>query len=407
MDVNGTILWNDSIMGLGPDELLLGTMFGFTEVRPRSSVPFTVTWGEELSVEVTEKLPLKEMLHQLTDGDDRVFHDFWKQDICRAMLEQVTQHADLGWTGKPGTVSIDDFFAVYLDYMAELYKQDKEQGAAACGITESWFRCCTALREGHHAPVINSFGMDTQRVVVRSARDPRRSPHFAINFEMWSERDSNKFKAQFSSEALPPAIQTSPPPSPRTQKITRAVAPRNNSMDSPFIGDHSGEVLQKLEGVHAFDIILRKHSPDMPLGAEVRHMELGLEIVQVLEEGAIIEANQLNLSMRPPWNAIKIGDVILQVNSVRGDTRAMIQECRLADVTMLVLRRPFKELDFHRAHTEETEPMGQTTGMKDAHPRRSRLESRSRLQPVVSGGGMHGTSSNPMHGTKSGGDGYA
>jgi len=362
MDVNGTILWNDSIMGLGPDELLLGTMFGFTEIQPRR--PFELTWDETHSVIVDRLWNLRELLHALSAGDERLFHDFWNVDECRILMDKLVQHADLKWCGKPGLVTTEEFFAVYRDYMMELHKQEKEQGAAACGITESWFRCCAALREGHHAPVINSFGMDTQKVVMRSARDPRKSPHFAINFEMWSERDSDKFKSQFMAEALPPPMAPTPPPSPRQRRMTRVAAPRHNSVDRPFVGDHAGDVLMRfLEGTHAFEFVIRKSSPDLALGAEVRHIESGLEIAKLLDEGAIKETSQLNLTMRPPGNAIKKGDIIFQVNSVQGDTRLMIQECKKVNVTLLILRPPFKELEFSETATGETEGMGATTGV--------------------------------------------
>jgi len=200
MDVNGTILWNDSIMGLGPDQVLLHTMFGFVEARPRQ--PFEFTWGSQEPVNVEGKQNLKELLNEVAKNDNAYLANFWRKENCESFMTTLSRSADLAWVGKRGAFSATEFFSVYQDYMDELHRQDRMQGAAACGITTSWFRCFAALRESQHSVVINSFGMDTQRVVVRSAHDPRRVPHLAINFELWSDRDSAKFKAQFGTENL-------------------------------------------------------------------------------------------------------------------------------------------------------------------------------------------------------------
>lgn len=198
MDVNGTILWSDSIMGLGPSELVLEAMYGFAQVRPRR--PFEFKWRDQPPIKLERPQMLKQLMHELSDNDKEVFHSFLNTDICCELLQQLSPNANLGWSQHEGSFSPEDFLREYEGYMTELRKHDGGKDPSAHGITESWFRCLRQLEEGGHAAVINSFGMDTQRVVVRSSSDAKRVMHVAINFEMWSDRDASKYAAQFQEE---------------------------------------------------------------------------------------------------------------------------------------------------------------------------------------------------------------
>lgn len=346
MDVNGTILWNDSIMNMGPDEILLGTMFGFTEVRPRK--PLDVKWGNEPPLRLEETQILKQLMHDIAKGDSAVLHGFWKRDQCERLMAELVSSADLGWVGHPGCFSSQEFFSVYKDYMAELRRQDQEQGDSG-GITGSWFRCLAALRESRHAVVINSFGMDTHRVVIKSARDARRVIHIAVNVELWSERDTSKFKAQFESEELPP-----PPPPPTTaprflgcgEVTCQGRGGRSCTGTGGVCNDSGADALERFMGPqepdHIFEFVVRKPSPDVTLGAKVIHTEHGLEVERLFPEGAIQQANDLARARSPRGEALRPGDIIQRVNAVEGDTKAMVEECKRSRHIALVVARPPK-----------------------------------------------------------------
>mmetsp|Transcript_115960 Transcript_115960/g.368823 ORF Transcript_115960/g.368823 Transcript_115960/m.368823 type:complete len:570 (+) Transcript_115960:43-1752(+) len=192
MDVNGTILWSDSIMGLGARELLLEAMLGLAEVYPHE--PFEIQWEEQPEVKLSAKTVMKQLMHDISDGDKSIFHLFLTLEKTCVLLRRVLLNAKLTWANG-GEFTIEDFVVAYEGYVLQLRKQ--ETGREHHGITTSWFRCLKQLQDGGHTAVINSFGMDTQKVVVRSAEEAHSVMHVAVNFEMWSERDASKYAAQF------------------------------------------------------------------------------------------------------------------------------------------------------------------------------------------------------------------
>lgn len=218
MDVNGTILWDDSIMGLGPDEVILSAMFGCIEVRPKSAVDFeweddrtseseprhwcssTAPGNRKFQLVHLDQQPqlLKQVVHSMSNGDDKLYHSFWQQKRCERLLREVAHFGEVGLRsssleGEGGaTLSPEGFTDLYRMYMAELTKQEM-----ALGITTSWFKCLSMLRDGGHSVVIQSFGMDTLRVVRNSVKNPREVVNIAVNHELWSDRDKSEFANQF------------------------------------------------------------------------------------------------------------------------------------------------------------------------------------------------------------------
>jgi len=200
MDVNGTILWDDSIMGLGPDAVLLSTMMGCIEVRPWAAFDFV--WEDMRTVRLEGPHILKNLVHELAAGDDSFYRSFWDCTTCERLLRDLTAFGDVAWSYCDGRgqepLSPESFSSLHRVYMAELHKQ-----VVAQGMTSSWFRCLDMLREGGHSAVIQSFGMDTRRVVRQSVKDERQVLHLAVNFELWSERDTSKFREQFQLDEPP------------------------------------------------------------------------------------------------------------------------------------------------------------------------------------------------------------
>mmetsp|Transcript_49776 Transcript_49776/g.160934 ORF Transcript_49776/g.160934 Transcript_49776/m.160934 type:complete len:575 (-) Transcript_49776:252-1976(-) len=340
MDVNGTILWSDSIMGHGPNEILLGTMFMFAEVRPRK--PFEVTWGNQPTIKVEKRQMVKQLLNDLAKGDNDILHEFWQRNVCERFMNMLMRDADLGWSGHEATFSSQEFFSVHSGYMESLRKQDSK-GAASHGIATSWFRCLSMLQRGRHAIVINSFGMDTYKVVLRSARNARRVLHMAVNFETWSERDTTKFQQQFEAEALP-----QPPPRFAGCGMggivdiisCRQLQCAGNEADRPCAVSSGGGGFEVPD--YVFIYVVRKPSQDVTLGAKVTHLDVGLEVAEIFPKGAIESSNEVNKSLTPPAEVIRIGDIIREVNEISGDTKAMVEECKRCMNVSLVVARPLR-----------------------------------------------------------------
>lgn len=346
MDVNGTILWSDSIMGHGPHEILLGTMFMFTEVRPRKT--FEVTWQNQGTVKVDKKQVLKQLINDIASGDNDILGEFWHRPVCERLMNLLLQDADLGWAGHPESFSSQEFFSVHSGYMESLKKQD-QQGAGAHGIVTSWFRCFAMLQRSGHACVINSFGMDTHKVVMRSASNPRKIIHMAVNFESWSERDIGKFKEQFLDEALPPV------PTTISCSLSDIIHCRSNQCTSDGQRKCAAGVEVEVPD-YIFIYVVRKPSENVTLGAQVTHVDVGLEVSQIFPHGAIESANEINKRLTPPGEVIRVGDIIREVNDITGNTKLMVEECKKSINVSLVVARPLRLMDHRWCGTSPVDP---------------------------------------------------
>mmetsp|Transcript_26354 Transcript_26354/g.61468 ORF Transcript_26354/g.61468 Transcript_26354/m.61468 type:complete len:428 (+) Transcript_26354:127-1410(+) len=222
MDVNGTILWDDTIMSLGQEEVLLSTMFGCIEVRPSASSDFV--WNNERTVKLEPEKPrtLKQLVHDLADGDKAFYKGFWTPAHCANLLADLRAFGHTRWTsgevdGQP-PLTPQGFSDLYHSYMDEMQRQN-----VAKGITVSWFRCLEMLRKGGHSPVLQSFGMDTHRVVRSSVPDERRVVHIAVNMELWSDRDKKMFSEQFqpvaAANTVKMMVEKPHTPEPRSKSI--------------------------------------------------------------------------------------------------------------------------------------------------------------------------------------------
>jgi len=197
MDVNGTILWDDTIMNLGQEEVLLSTMMGCIVVRPHAALDFIWDARRTVRLELNKPKSLKELVHDLSGGDTSFYRCFWNTANCKRLLEDLSRYGEIRWTTSGGfpekpPLSPQGFADLFQSYMEEMEKQNVAQG-----MTASWFRCLDMCRKGGHAAVIQSFGMDTHRVVRKSVTDERKVLHIAVNVELWSERDRRMFAEQF------------------------------------------------------------------------------------------------------------------------------------------------------------------------------------------------------------------
>lgn len=206
MDVNGTILWDDSIMGLGPAEVLLSTMFGLLQVHPLAPCDFE--WDASKRVRLEGPLGLKQLVQDIAGGDNGFYHGFWKGGNCERLLHELGELASIRWSQSNDLLKPEAFMDLY-----KRYREQMNQVVNHNGITASWFKCVDAMQEGGHSVIILSFGMDTRRVVLATVGDDheRRVPHLTVNLELWSERDSKKFVEQFQPAEVPSGSADQPP----------------------------------------------------------------------------------------------------------------------------------------------------------------------------------------------------
>jgi len=244
MDVNGTILCGDSTMRLGPSKIILEAMCTLLELRP--SKAFVFEWkGSEVSLGL-EHISFKDfLLAHLANKSRDVFNDILDVDIVVELFKQLQVDALLAWSEHDERVSLDEFRNTYAKYMA-VFTQQSDDDRNGQGLTKSWFKCLSILREGGKgnrvgSVVINSFGTDTQAVLKRSVPDVQRIFHVAVNFEMWSKFDQKRYTEQFKDDDDDKSAET-------LQKTCRAC-------DDPYSGfgqtcskcrklGHRGSVLQ-------------------------------------------------------------------------------------------------------------------------------------------------------------------
>lgn len=192
VDVNGTLVWDDTMAGKGTADLLLSTMFRFVEVRPRNADGYEIEFGGKPPIKVTKPTALKQLVSDLSNKDNEFYQAFWCLSTCRQFMEEVMKVAKIGWQSHRGELSCEDFFNVYEEYLQELSRH-----ATVDGITKSWFILYESMTRGGHAVILNSFGVDSRRVVQKSVPDEREVLQITVNHKMWGKRDLDAWNAQF------------------------------------------------------------------------------------------------------------------------------------------------------------------------------------------------------------------
>merc|ERR1719148_635098 len=66
------------------------------------------------------------------------------------------------------------------------------------GITRSWFKFFASIEEQERRSVVlNSFGVDTRKVVLATVPDETEVAQITVNYELWGTQDVHKFEAQY------------------------------------------------------------------------------------------------------------------------------------------------------------------------------------------------------------------
>jgi len=209
MDVNGTILSSDTIMELDSKQLLLNTLCGFVEVRPRA--PCRIIF-QGRAIELEKPVMLKQLiLDHNTNGAEKSRQSAaersktFTREWLEKLLLKLSEVADLGWYQKEGGVQPSEFLEALDGHMACLAEHDDNANGSSpssSGLTRSWMRCVQSLRQEKQTIVLNSFGVDAHRVLVHSRPDHECALHLAVNSELWSERDRTQFHQQLQAAAM-------------------------------------------------------------------------------------------------------------------------------------------------------------------------------------------------------------
>merc|ERR1711879_912686 len=157
-------------------------MFRFAEVRPRAAFDFA--WDEQPPVHVEKPVTLRHLVNEISNDDNEFYKLFWTITTCNRFLTELHKVADIRWLQDASSLAPDRFHSIFGECLEGL----RHHGTAD-GITRSWFACYEELKNAGHVAVLNSFGVDSQRVVNSCVPDPREVLQIAVNYSMWGQRD--------------------------------------------------------------------------------------------------------------------------------------------------------------------------------------------------------------------------
>mmetsp|Transcript_120663 Transcript_120663/g.341194 ORF Transcript_120663/g.341194 Transcript_120663/m.341194 type:complete len:436 (+) Transcript_120663:69-1376(+) len=193
MDVNSTIVCNDTSAGKDVPRTLLSVMFELIEMRPHRSTEFC--WDDE-TYKIEKVTSLKRLVKVLTKGDHGSYSNFWTLENCARLLALLLPLGEVGWASQAGPITSPAIFKLqFQTYMAAV-----STVLSKSGIATSWFRCFDALQSRGHAVVLNSFGIDTRKVVLATVPDERRVMHITVDYELWHKCDVVKYESQFAGQ---------------------------------------------------------------------------------------------------------------------------------------------------------------------------------------------------------------
>merc|ERR1712228_762298 len=155
------------------------------ELSPK--VVFDFGWGSCPPVSV-----LKKLVKDITTNDSDAYGSFFSEATCRSFFSQLATFADIRWSDALDPLGVEEFISMFEEYRGTI-----SAGIDSIGITQSWFRCFDALSR-EHVLMLNSFGVDTRKVLLATTRDERKVMQVAVNYELWDKRDVEKFERQFS-----------------------------------------------------------------------------------------------------------------------------------------------------------------------------------------------------------------
>lgn len=203
VDDSGTLVWNDSLAGNDENSVLLKTMFRLAEARPGKPCEFV--WDSQPPVQLVSRRNLRQLLSEIySQDDDDKLSAFWNAETCLHFLEKLSEVADMGWYSHKTNFDTGSFF-----YRFETCMADIRQRVAVDGIPRSWFIAYEQWRAGQHSVIINTYGANAKKVLMRLVEDVREVIQVTVNYEMWSESDRHRWKAALGIDSPSGAGDTS------------------------------------------------------------------------------------------------------------------------------------------------------------------------------------------------------
>lgn len=190
MDVNATIVCNDSIQGKDVAMTLLGTMFEFVELRPTEA--FDLIYEDHPPLKVEKAKNFKQLIKEITLTSHITYTAFWEETNCWNFFDYISTKGEVRWVGGAEIMTKEKFKVLFKDYLKGVASSLREDG-----IAYSWFKVFETLQAAGHTVVLNSFGVDTWKVVKATLPKGDNVLQVAVNHELWDERDANKFRDQF------------------------------------------------------------------------------------------------------------------------------------------------------------------------------------------------------------------
>lgn len=191
MDVNSTIVCHDTNEGKDTSGSLLSSMFELIEAVPHAPMDFI--WDSNPSVRLDKAISLKSLVKKITCDNKALYVDFFKIETCQRLLEELQPLAETKWVSQAGVIDSNSFMQYYSQYLKTL---GTELGLG--GIVRSWFRVFDFLQKSNnHSVILNSFGVDTRKVVVATVPDEREVMQITINYELWAKSDVETFEEHY------------------------------------------------------------------------------------------------------------------------------------------------------------------------------------------------------------------
>mmetsp|Transcript_103307 Transcript_103307/g.296602 ORF Transcript_103307/g.296602 Transcript_103307/m.296602 type:complete len:456 (+) Transcript_103307:120-1487(+) len=191
MDVNSTIVCNDTIQGKDLGSTLLSTMFEFVNLRPREGFDFVFDDSPSIRIEKPENL--KSLVKRITAHSHEAYGSFWTEDRCWQLFAALADLGEVTWSGSEDNFDLDDCQTLFKEYLISLGRAISKDG-----IAPSWFTVFDKLK-GEHSVHLNSFGVDTRKVILATVPDELQALQVTVNYELWDARDVQKFEGQFQN----------------------------------------------------------------------------------------------------------------------------------------------------------------------------------------------------------------
>lgn len=194
MDVNSTIVCVDTVSGKDMSHTILSTMSEFLTFTPATKEAVAVEVIDGRVGEVKKAKALKGIVKDVIGKDLPVYNEFWSEANVSGLITRLMDLGKLTWIGSDTSMTLDLFMGLFRNYIQKMGNATHKDG-----IASSWFKCFEAMKT-KHSVILNSFGVDTRKVILASTPDENSVLQVAVNYDKWDQRDSKKFGEQWDEK---------------------------------------------------------------------------------------------------------------------------------------------------------------------------------------------------------------